>query len=63
MKKNKGGRPVVSKGVPRIRLCPEELALINQYRAIKNQANSLGLDEKDVKHGWLKNKICSSIKA
>ena len=59
MKKNKGGRPVVSKGVPRIRLCPEELALINQYRAIKNQANSLGLDEKDVKHGWLKNKEAS----
>lgn len=40
--------------IPRIRLKADELALVQQYRAIKNKANELGLDEKDVKHGWLK---------
>ena len=45
--------------IPRIRLKADEFAIVEQYRAIKNQANSLGLDEKDVKHGWLKNKEAS----
>jgi hypothetical protein len=40
--------------IPRIRLKADELVLIEQYRAIKNKANELGLNDKDVKHGWLK---------
>jgi hypothetical protein len=47
----------MSKIRPRITL--EEFEIIAQYRAIKNQANNLGLDDKDVKHGWLKNKDAS----
>ena len=43
----------------RYRLKPDEVEIVNQYRAIKNEANSLGLDEKDVKHGWIKNKEAS----
>lgn len=45
--------------IPRIRLKADELALVQQYRAIKNKSNELGLDEKDVKHGWLKTKDAS----
>jgi hypothetical protein len=47
----------MSKIRPRITL--EEFEIVAQYRAIKNQANILGLDDKDVKHGWLKNKDAS----
>jgi hypothetical protein len=47
----------MSKIRPRITL--EEFEIVAQYRAIKNQANNLGLDDKDVKHGWLKNKEAS----
>ena len=47
----------MSKIRPRITL--EEFEIVAQYRAIKNQANNLGLDDKDVKHGWLKNKDAS----
>jgi hypothetical protein len=43
----------------RYRLTPHEADIVNQYRAIKKQANILGLDDKDVKHGWLKNKDAS----
>jgi hypothetical protein len=43
----------------RYRLTPQEADIVNQYRAIKKQANILGLDDKDVKHGWLKNKDAS----
>jgi hypothetical protein len=43
----------------RYRLTPQEADIVNQYRAIKKQANILGLDDKDVKHGWLKNKEAS----
>jgi hypothetical protein len=43
----------------RYRLSPQEAEIVNQYRAIKKQANILGLDDKDVKHGWLKNKEAS----
>ena len=43
----------------RYRLKPDEAEIVNQYRAIKNEANALGLDEKDVKHGWLKSKEAS----
>jgi len=59
MSKNKGGRPVVSKGVPRVRLSPQEFDLIKQYRAIKDKSNEMGLDENDVKHGWIKTKDAS----
>lgn len=38
----------------RYRLKADEIAMVQQYRAIKNKANELGLDDKDVKHGWLK---------
>ena len=43
----------------RYRLKPDEAEIVNQYRAIKREANSLGLDDKDVKHGWLKTKDAS----
>ena len=43
----------------RYRLKSDEVQIIEQYRAIKNEANALGLDEKDVKHGWLKSKEAS----
>jgi len=43
----------------RYRLKPDEADIVHQYRAIKKQANGLGLDEKDVKHGWLKSKDAS----
>ena len=43
----------------RYRLKSDEVQIIEQYRAIKNEANALGLDEKDVKHGWLKSKDAS----
>lgn len=43
----------------RYRLKPDEVQIIEQYRAIKQEANSLGLDDKDVKHGWLKSKDAS----
>lgn len=53
------GRPIVSKGVPRVRLNPQELDLIKQYRAIKDKSNEMGLNENDVKHGWIKTKDAS----
>lgn len=43
----------------RYRLKSDEVKIIEQYRAIKNEANALGLDDKDVKHGWIKNKEAS----
>lgn len=43
----------------RYRLKSDEVEIIEQYRAIKQESNSLGLDEKDVKHGWLKSKNAS----
>jgi len=43
----------------RYRLKQDEADIVHQYRAIKKEANSLGLDEKDVKHGWIKNKEAS----
>lgn len=38
----------------RPRITREEFEVVAQYRAIKNKSNELGLDDKDVKHGWLK---------
>lgn len=43
----------------RYRLKPDEVDIIDQYRAIKREANDLGLNDKDVKHGWLKSKQAS----
>jgi len=43
----------------RYRLKPDEVEIIQQFRAIKQEANSLGLDDKDVKHGWIKSKEAS----
>jgi hypothetical protein len=43
----------------RYRLKSDEVQIIEQYRAIKQESNSMGLDEKDVKHGWIKNKEAS----
>jgi hypothetical protein len=43
----------------RYRLKPDEAEIVNQYRAIKRESNSIGLDDKDVKHGWLKTKDAS----
>ena len=38
----------------RIRLKPDELEIINQYRGIKNATDSADVNDEDVKHGWLK---------
>jgi hypothetical protein len=43
----------------RPRITREEFEIVSQYRAIKNEANELGLDDSDVKHGWLKSKTAS----
>ena len=59
MSKNKVGRPAVSKGVPRVRLNAQEFDLIKQFRAIKDKSNEMGLNENDVKHGWIKTKDAS----
>lgn len=43
----------------RYRLKPDEAEIVNQYRAIKRESNGLGLDDRDVKHGWLKSQNAS----
>lgn len=43
----------------RYRLKQDEADIVNQYRAIKKEANDLGLNDKDVKHGWIKSKTAS----
>lgn len=43
----------------RFRLQEDEIEILNSYRAIKLESNGLGLDDKDVKHGWLKSKQAS----
>jgi len=45
--------------IPRIRLKQDEYDLIIEFRGIKDTANELDLDHKDVKHGWLKSKTAS----
>lgn len=45
--------------IPRIRLNAEEFELIEQFRAIKETANEMDLNDADVKHGWIKNKKAS----
>ena len=43
----------------RPRLQPDEAEILKQYRAIKRTANEMDIDDKDVKHGWIKNKTAS----
>jgi hypothetical protein len=43
----------------RPRITREEFEIVSQYRAIKKESNDLGLDDSDVKHGWLKSKTAS----
>lgn len=43
----------------RYRLSPEEADVVNQFRAIKKESNAMGLNDADVKHGWLKSKNAS----
>jgi hypothetical protein len=38
----------------RLRISEEENEIIKDYRAIKENCDLLGIDNKDVKHGWLK---------
>lgn len=45
--------------IPRIRLKQDEFEIIEQYRAIKQESNQMGLNDADVKHGWLKSKKAS----
>lgn len=42
-----------------MRLREDEVEIINDYRAIKDHANDMGLDVKDVKDGWIKTKEAS----
>lgn len=43
----------------RPRISHDEFEVVKQYRAIKRESNELGLDDSDVKHGWLKSKNAS----
>lgn len=43
----------------RPRVTPEEAELLKKFRAIKETANEAGLDESDVKHGWIKTSAAS----
>jgi hypothetical protein len=43
----------------RPRISHEEFDVVKQYRAIKRESNELGLNDEDVKHGWLKSKNAS----
>jgi hypothetical protein len=43
----------------RPRLKPDEAEVLEKYRAIKRESEKFGLDEKNVKHGWIKNKTAS----
>jgi hypothetical protein len=47
------------KYAPRIRLTQDEAEVISQYRAIKKASDEIGVNDKDVKHGWLKSKDAS----
>ena len=43
----------------RFRLKADEIEVLEQYRAIKNATDEIGVNDKDVKHGWLKSKNAS----
>jgi hypothetical protein len=43
----------------RFRLKQDEIEILMQYRGIKNATDQAGVDDKDVKHGWLKTKQAS----
>lgn len=43
----------------RLRLKPDEVEVINNYRAIKNQADDFNLDPRTIHSGWLKSKDAS----
>ena len=43
----------------RFRLKQDEIEILMQYRGIKNATDEAGVDDKDVKHGWLKTKQAS----
>ena len=38
----------------RPRLNPEEMNVVNEFRRIKEEANESGLNDQDIKHGWIK---------
>ncbi len=38
----------------RPRLNDDEMNVINEYRRIKDESNASGINERDVKHGWIK---------
>ena len=43
----------------RFRLKKDEIEILMQYRGIKNATDEAGVNEKDIKHGWLKTKQAS----
>ena len=43
----------------RFRLKKDEIEILMQYRGIKNATDEAGVDDKNVKHGWLKTKEAS----
>lgn len=43
----------------RFRLKQDEIEMLMQYRGIKTATDEAGVDDKDVKHGWLKTKQAS----
>jgi len=43
----------------RFRLKQDEIEILMQYRGIKTATDEAGVDDKDVKHGWLKTKQAS----
>ena len=43
----------------RPRLTPDEAEILQKYRAIKKASDKIGINDEDVKHGWLKDKNAS----
>ncbi len=43
----------------RYRLKPDEIEVLMEYRGIKDATDSVDLDDKDVKHGWIKTRQAS----
>jgi hypothetical protein len=44
---------LISKYRPRLQ--PDEAEILQKYRAIKKASDKIGINDEDVKHGWLKN--------
>lgn len=46
-------------GIVRPKMSQEDYDLFKEFKRIKEEANSQGIDESDIKHGWIKSKTAS----